>query len=62
MEKLLTHPDLRQRFSENARKYVVDNFDQGYVWEELLKEYRRLVEEERDLTARAQRRKGRKGL
>jgi glycosyltransferase involved in cell wall biosynthesis len=37
---LLTENDsLRKEFGEKSRRFVVENFDQGFVWGELLKEY-----------------------
>jgi glycosyltransferase involved in cell wall biosynthesis len=39
MERLASNPDERVLFSQQARKHVVDNFSQQYVWRELKKTY-----------------------
>lgn len=41
METMASYPDLRDAFSTRARDHVVRNYDQGFVWNELLGEYRR---------------------
>jgi len=43
MVQLMNEPDLRERFGKKAREYVTANFDQHYVWHELLQEYKRLT-------------------
>jgi glycosyltransferase involved in cell wall biosynthesis len=43
MEKLSVDPALRRKFAAAAREYVVANFDQKFVWGELLKEYSRVL-------------------
>lgn len=43
MEKLMADPGLRKQLARNARTFVVENFDQQFVWNELLNEYRRLL-------------------
>lgn len=45
MLKLAREPQLRKEFAARARKFVVENFDQEYVWSELLKEYKSLLGE-----------------
>jgi len=42
MLKMITEKELRASFAAKARKFVAENFDQQYVWGELLKEYRAL--------------------
>ena len=39
MEGLATNSDKRRVYGINAREFVVRNFDQQFVWGELLKEY-----------------------
>jgi glycosyltransferase involved in cell wall biosynthesis len=43
MEMISADPAVRNRFAERARDHVVKNFDQKFIWAELLKEYRRLL-------------------
>jgi glycosyltransferase involved in cell wall biosynthesis len=43
MRQLALDPRLRKTFADGARKFVVENFDQGFVWEEILREYRELL-------------------
>jgi len=43
MLKMITEKELRASFAAKARKFVAENFDQQYVWGELLKEYRKLL-------------------
>ncbi len=45
METLATRGDLREAFSFRAREFVCDHYDQGYVWKEILKEYRAYLRE-----------------
>jgi hypothetical protein len=45
MLSLINDPDKRNSFSKRSREYVVANFDQKFVWGELLREYRRLLNE-----------------
>ncbi len=40
MKRLAGDAVLRKVFAVNARKFVVEHFDQRFVWEEMLKEYR----------------------
>ena len=42
MKLVLEHPDNTKILSNNSRQNIVDNYDQKYVWEELLKEYKKL--------------------
>lgn len=42
MLKLLENTSMRKSYSEAARNYIVANFDQQFVWNELLNEYRLL--------------------
>ncbi len=42
MKFLAEHKDERYRFAKSSREFVVKNFDQGFLWSELLKEYRRV--------------------
>jgi glycosyltransferase involved in cell wall biosynthesis len=44
MVKLANNPQLRKGFADRARSFVVENFDQGLVWGELLREYSLLLE------------------
>jgi len=39
MLKMITEKELRASYAAKARKFVAENFDQQYVWGELLKEY-----------------------
>ncbi len=41
---LATDRKLRKAFASKAREFVVSNFDQQFVWRELLREYRGLLE------------------
>jgi lipopolysaccharide/colanic/teichoic acid biosynthesis glycosyltransferase len=43
MVKLAKDPQLRKIFSGRARKFVVENFDQEFVWREMLEEYNKLL-------------------
>jgi glycosyltransferase involved in cell wall biosynthesis len=43
MEKLAADSALRADFGLRARQFVTSNFDQPFVWEALLKEYRELL-------------------
>lgn len=43
MLSLINDPGKRKTFSKRAREYVVANFDQKFVWGEMLREYRRLL-------------------
>lgn len=45
MLHLAGDPELRQKFAIRARAFVVANFDQQYVWLELLREYEELLRE-----------------
>ncbi|HEY9005618.1 MAG TPA: glycosyltransferase family 4 protein [Ohtaekwangia sp.] len=44
MVMLMEHPRLRTSYSLAARNYIVDNFDQRFVWKELLNEYNMLLQ------------------
>ncbi len=39
MRTLIVNKELRAMYALRARQFVVDNFDQQYVWKELLQEY-----------------------
>ncbi|MBA5628915.1 glycosyltransferase family 4 protein [Moheibacter sp. BDHS18] len=43
MLKLVQETDLRNRFALNARKMILDRYEQNRVWEKLLEEYRNLL-------------------
>jgi glycosyltransferase involved in cell wall biosynthesis len=43
MHRLATDSVLRNTFAGKTRRFVVENFDQQFVWGELLKEYERLL-------------------
>jgi len=43
MLKMITEKELRASFAAKARKFVAENFDQQYLWGELLKEYLKLL-------------------
>ena len=43
MELLLTDKELRTKLANPARQMIVDRFEQKFVWNELLKEYMRLL-------------------
>ncbi|MGI9527094.1 MAG: glycosyltransferase family 4 protein [Weeksellaceae bacterium] len=45
MNSLLCQPELRKKFSQEARKCIEDKFEQTMVWEALKKEYDKLIEE-----------------
>jgi glycosyltransferase involved in cell wall biosynthesis len=40
MVTLMENTTLRQSYSQAAREYIVANFDQQFVWKELLNEYK----------------------
>ncbi len=40
MIKLLENTSIRKSYADAARNYIVANFDQQFVWKELLNEYR----------------------
>ena len=44
MVKLIEDHELRCRLKENARAMVTTRFDKNLVWEELKKEYNRLLQ------------------
>jgi len=44
MEELLHNPDMRKAFGRRSREFVIENYDQQYVWQELLKEYMTAIE------------------
>jgi glycosyltransferase involved in cell wall biosynthesis len=46
MMKLSGNQKMRNVFGKKSREYVVANFDQQFVWGELLKEYKRLLVKE----------------
>ena len=39
MQLILTDSEVRETIAKNARKTIEDNYDQKFVWQELLKEY-----------------------
>jgi glycosyltransferase involved in cell wall biosynthesis len=43
MLTLALESEKRKNFAANARNYIVKNFEQQFVWKELLKEYKRLL-------------------
>ena len=45
MKLLLNDKELRDKLSEPARPIIIDKFEQKFVWNELLKEYVRLLDE-----------------
>jgi glycosyltransferase involved in cell wall biosynthesis len=45
MLSLANDPDLRKKFGEASRDFVVKNFEQKYIWSKLLTEYRFLMEQ-----------------
>lgn len=44
MLKLIEDNSLLNKLSENSRKRIIENYDQKFVWNELLKEYNNLLE------------------
>jgi glycosyltransferase involved in cell wall biosynthesis len=44
MRDFAVDPKRRQAFGKRARAFVQDNFDQGYVWSQLLNEYEQIQE------------------
>ena len=45
MEYLYLNPDENKRMAGNARKRIVDNYEREFVWGEILKEYKSLINE-----------------
>jgi glycosyltransferase involved in cell wall biosynthesis len=43
MTRLMSDTSLRKEFGVRSREFVVNNFDQRYVWRELLREYNQLI-------------------
>jgi glycosyltransferase involved in cell wall biosynthesis len=43
MTRLMSDTSLRKEFAIRSREFVVNNFDQQYVWKELLREYNQLL-------------------
>ncbi|ELR70614.1 Alpha-1,3-N-acetylgalactosamine transferase PglA [Fulvivirga imtechensis AK7] len=43
LKRLISDEDFRKRLAEEARSYVRANFDQQYVWKEIIKEYKKHV-------------------
>ena len=43
MKLLYNNKGLRDKLAKNSRKMIIDRYDQKFVWEELLKEYNRLL-------------------
>lgn len=43
MKTVYESPELIKKLSSNARKIIVDKFDQNYVWNCIVEEYRRLI-------------------
>lgn len=39
MQRFINEPELITRMKRNARKMVIDRFEQKYIWNELLKVY-----------------------
>lgn len=40
MAKLYDNPNLRQKMAQNSRGMIISRYEQSYVWNEMLKEYR----------------------
>ncbi len=47
MKRLYEDADLRQKFSRKARELMVERFDQQWIWQQWLIEYKRLMVEKR---------------
>ena len=45
MELLLNDKEFREKLAEPARKMIVEKYEQKFVWNEILKEYLRLLDE-----------------
>ncbi len=43
MKKLVENDNLRNTMASNARESIINRYDNEYVWDELLKEYRSLI-------------------
>lgn len=43
MEKVLSDPGWRAEAGNEARKFIAENFEQSYMWNEILLEYKRLL-------------------
>lgn len=41
LNRMIADEDMRKSFAQKARDYVRDNYDQQYVWSEIIKEYKR---------------------
>ena len=48
MIKLIEDKPLREKLAGNSREMIVNRFEQKYVWNEILKEYRLLEQEYQD--------------
>ncbi|CAN0599829.1 unnamed protein product, partial [Ectocarpus sp. 12 AP-2014] len=45
MSHFVTNPQLVQAMAQHARPMIADRYEQNYVWDELLKEYKRIEKE-----------------
>jgi Glycosyltransferase len=44
MQELLQDPQLRQQMAERSRGLIIQNYERGFLWNEILKEYNTLLE------------------